>query len=82
MGLIAMHDAPSAPPIEGDHYVSRRPERSRLVDQLISPVSAKLRRSIPRLRRSFPPQQARWSVARWVRVRRGSEAYPRPGEKT
>jgi hypothetical protein len=62
--------------------MSRRPQRSRLVAQLISPVRARLPRSIPRMRRQFSPQQARWPVARWVRLRREAAAIPRPGEKS
>jgi hypothetical protein len=61
--------------------MSRRPSRPRLVHQLVAPVRARLPRSIPRLRRSFPPQQARWSVARLIR-RRDIEMYPRPGGKS
>ena len=62
--------------------MSRRPKRARLVDQLVSPVRAKLQRPLPRLRRRFSPQQARWPVARWIRVRRGAAAGRRPGEKS
>ena len=59
--------------------MSRRPNRARLVEQLVSPIRGKVRNPLSRLRRRFSPNQARWPVARWMALRRGEEPRKRRG---
>ena len=58
--------------------MSRRPNRVRIVEQLVSPIRSRVRNPISRLRRRFSPDQTRWQVARWL-ARRGQEARQRGG---
>jgi hypothetical protein len=60
--------------------MSRRPNRTRIVEQLVSPIRRRVRNPISRLRRTFTPGQTRWPVARWLALRRGQEARQRGGK--
>jgi len=42
----------------------RRPIRTTLVRRLVDPIATRVRRPIPRIRRTFPPTPMRWSFAR------------------
>jgi hypothetical protein len=59
--------------------MSRRPNRVRMVEQLVSPIRSKVRNPISRVRRRFSPDHARWPVARWLALRSGEEPRKRRG---
>jgi hypothetical protein len=54
--------------------MARRPNRTKLVHRLVSPIAAKIRRRIPRIRRQFPPMPRQWSLARRLVARPAGRA--------
>jgi hypothetical protein len=60
--------------------MSRRPNRMRIVEHLVSPIRKRFRNSLTRLRRRFTPDHTRWPVARWLALRPGHEARRRGGK--
>jgi hypothetical protein len=47
----------------------RRPDRLKMVQRLISPLSARIRQPIRRVRRQFVPVPLRWPVGRRLAFR-------------